>query len=437
MNEPLDQQQHQLDNSHATHLKETEMNIDVHQALRALITLQPTEEIIADTAIVWQRANAAIHQVIAANPSIHAHVHGTDQYNAESEVVEKGLVLLFHGCTHEAQHWFMLPEERRIVRFFLASGYSVLAFSSLDRSSGCWDNQWPIRSSIQNADAQRVIAALSAWLLREYTAAGQRYPALFTMGASSGGTFTSIISRTLPIIAQVIQISTGHDAALLTVSTKPILSLPSAQQISADTFTASVLTATDTLYPVPPTMFLHMSKDMHWASLSAINSMKNRMKEKGKKLGLRMSRTDSISNIHLTPPALTKSFLAERIDAFYPALSSSAASAAASVSVSASSSASSASSDSFFRACHLDGFIDRYGYLNDNPRNSGMLTYLQEKYLQATTESEHSEPGLGSLIKAHYAEIEEELNVLWGEHELTSAQIEEVTWWMEKQRAAR
>lgn len=53
----------------------------------------------------------------------------------------RAVALLFHGCTHNANHFFQLPEDRTVVRWLLAYGFAVVAISSADAApagSGCW-----------------------------------------------------------------------------------------------------------------------------------------------------------------------------------------------------------------------------------------------------------------------------------------------------------
>lgn len=104
----------------------------------------------------------------------------------------RGIILLFHGCQHSGEDWFTLPEERIIVDLALQHHFAVLAFTSLDRISGCWSHEdllkvqqiWNERASMFTNDIQ-----------------------VFGIGASSGGTFLFNQLSYIPFQAVYIQIA--------------------------------------------------------------------------------------------------------------------------------------------------------------------------------------------------------------------------------------
>jgi len=123
----------------------------------------------------------------------------------------RGLLLLFHGCNHQAGDFFDcdeclgLPEERAIVHEARsdANGYVVAAVSSSDRGmSRCWS---------KGADLAPVVAIVEA-LRKDGKVPGLR-PGLpvFGLGASSGGGFV------------------GALAAAVTSDGSPVLTAASAQ----------------------------------------------------------------------------------------------------------------------------------------------------------------------------------------------------------------
>ena len=367
---------------------------DVHAALR-LIALTPTFTTLSPLSLptYYQRSNASLLATLSSHPQLLSHLQDTDHPTPVNSEAEKGLVLLLHGCTHDGSDWFTLPEERRIVRLLLASGYSAISFTSVDRDSGCWDNRW----SADNVDVQRVIAALQVFIAAHYT--DGNHPPLFIMGASSGGTFASILSRTIPTTAQCIIVSPGSDKALLTPSTH------SAAQPYTE-WSSAVLGSSDRLYSVPPTAWLYMVKDVHWASSQKIASLRDSILEKGKSLGHRIA-TSSQGTLLLPVKQhpLTKSYMAERLDGWSTQLAA-----------------------LFYKLAHREGFVDRYDYLIDSPRHSGMTQYMVE-----LLEGEGGEE-VGGVVRGAVAGVGEELAVLWGEHEMTSEHMDEVVLWMERQR---
>ena len=374
-------------------------DFDVHAALRPLVALHPTIASLSPLNVptFYQRTNASLLAALASHPQLLSHLQDTDHPTAE-RVAEKGVVILLHGCTHDGSDWFTLPEERRIVRLLLASGYSALAFTSVDRGSGCWDSRW----SADNVDVQRVIAALQAFIHAHYTDGS--HPQLFIMGASSGGTFASVLARTIPTTAQCIIVSPGSDKALLT---------PTIHQAGRPySEWSSAVLGTDGLYSVPPTAWLYMLKDTQWASEAKIATLRDSIQHKAKSLGHRIAK--SAQGTLLLPVKqhpLTKSYMAERLDGWSVERETRLASM-------------------FYKLAHREGFVDRYDYLIDNPRQSGMARYMLDVMEREVEGGEE----VRAVVRSEVASVGEELAVLWGEHEMTSEHMDEVVLWMERQR---
>ena len=370
---------------------------DVHAALRHLVALEPTIATLSPLSVptYYQPSNASLLAALSAHPQLLSHLHDTDHPSTVEREVQKGLAILLHGCSHDGSDWFTLPEERRIVRLLLASGYSAVAFTSVDRDSGCWDNHW----STNNVDVQRVIAALQSFITAHYP--DGIHPPLFIMGASSGGTFASILARTVPTTAQCIIVSPGSDKALLTPTTH------SAAQPYTE-WSSAVLSGTDRLYSVPPTAWLYMVKDTHWASEGKIAALRDSIQEKGKSLGHRIAK--SAQGTLLLPVKqhpLTKSYMAERVDGWTAEMAA-----------------------LFYKLAHREGFVDRYDYLIDSPRHSGMAQYMVDMMAREVQGGEE----VRAVVRSGLASVGEELAVLWGEHEMTSEHMDEIVLWMERQR---
>lgn len=113
---------------------------------------------------------------------------------------QRGTILLLHGCSHSATHFFPpapgcsqcigLPEELAITKTSLYRGYSVLAVSSTDRKSKCWS---PHACGANGNDFQRIASSLRA--AQQYHVYAPHLP-LFAVGVSSGAFFaTSLPSR--------------------------------------------------------------------------------------------------------------------------------------------------------------------------------------------------------------------------------------------------
>ncbi|EME28352.1 uncharacterized protein Gasu_41910 [Galdieria sulphuraria] len=171
------------------------------------------------------------------------------QHSPESDI--HSVLLLFHGCKHSARDWFVLPEEVSVVCEALRRNFSVVAFSSVDRWSGCWDSFYP---ALGNKDVIRVHQSFQEWIFENFvnnqTNSQQAIQSLklYALGVSSGGSFVSILSTFLRnISAQAIYISPG----------------------SFQSFTLFDWN------PYPPTFFVHMLKDTTFGSFNHVNSSCN------------------------------------------------------------------------------------------------------------------------------------------------------------------
>lgn len=108
----------------------------------------------------------------------------------------RGVVLLLHGCSHAATHWFPhspgcadcigLPEEVRITASVLRHGFVPLAVSSTDKQHRCWRTAMTDLAS--KADYIRVRTALADVFSRDPALAMRP---IFAVGVSSGGVFAT------------------------------------------------------------------------------------------------------------------------------------------------------------------------------------------------------------------------------------------------------
>jgi hypothetical protein len=143
-----------------------------------------------------------------------------------------GVVLLFHGCSHDGKDFFRLLEERWIVSHILNRSFAAVAFTSANRRSGCWSGE----------DVPLVQASFAKLGF-------DRSLPLLAFGASSGGYFVTKIARDIPVEGVIVEISTG------TGSTGETLAVPAA--------------------------FIYMEKDVRFASATAIGKVKDRLKARG------------------------------------------------------------------------------------------------------------------------------------------------------------
>ena len=164
-----------------------------------------------------------------------------------------GIVLLFHGCTHNGIDWFELPEEKRIVKFLLDKKFIVISISSYDRiESKCWDTRTrgDNRSSI---DVDRIVATIPILfkeLEQKHNIECTTLP-LYGIGASSGGDFVSILQNHITFHGINVMISPGNEQAWK--------ALKEADDKNSKTQSP------------PRIAFVYMPNDTHWASKDQIN----------------------------------------------------------------------------------------------------------------------------------------------------------------------
>jgi hypothetical protein len=101
----------------------------------------------------------------------------------------KHLLLAFHGCTHSGLDWFRLPEEIQIVKQALKFQFAIIAFSSSDRFSGCWS---------PDEDLQAISHAYKDFIVKKQHLFAADELSVFAVGASSGGTFVSMLPMMIP-----------------------------------------------------------------------------------------------------------------------------------------------------------------------------------------------------------------------------------------------
>lgn len=121
-------------------------------------------------------------------------IQGVDVLFAEPSRKVEGILFVAHGCSHSNTDWFLgcdgcigLPEERAIVEIGLNLNLVVVAVSSTNRVSKCWNI---------NKDIERVGTVLKAFS-KKYQTIGEKSLRIFAFGASSGGGFVSAIATPL------------------------------------------------------------------------------------------------------------------------------------------------------------------------------------------------------------------------------------------------
>jgi hypothetical protein len=118
-----------------------------------------------------------------------------------------GILFLAHGCSHSHTDWFAncgkqnclgLPEEVAIVQFALERNLIVVAISSTNRWSKCWQ---------LTQDGPRVVTVLNHISKRYPIDAEKKNLPIFAFGASSGGAFVTGLGRYMKLDGFWSQIS--------------------------------------------------------------------------------------------------------------------------------------------------------------------------------------------------------------------------------------
>lgn len=126
----------------------------------------------------------------SASPIVqHEIIQEVDVLYAKPKDAFDAILFVAHGCSHSHTDWFLdcvgcvgLPEERAIVDISLQLNLMVVAISSVNRQSKCWN---------AFEDAPRIGRVLEE-LSQRYS-----HPPLYAFGASSGGSFVNQLGQSL------------------------------------------------------------------------------------------------------------------------------------------------------------------------------------------------------------------------------------------------
>ena len=178
----------------------------------------------------------------------------------------KGIVLLFHGCSHKGEHFFKhtdfkmkdgcdkckstctktdcigLPAEEKIATEVLRSGYIALSITSSDRNSKCWSKN---DVSIINKAVNEVVRLET--LEDNYK--------IFAFGASSGGTMALHLGDLSALSSEKSSLKFRIDGIISQIAIPQTTVIESNKKI------------------LPPTVIITMSRDMR--QMGALDKIKN------------------------------------------------------------------------------------------------------------------------------------------------------------------
>ncbi|OMO61455.1 hypothetical protein CCACVL1_23497 [Corchorus capsularis] len=259
----------------------------------------------------------------------------------------KAVLFLAHGCSGRAVNFWDrsskcpecvgLPEERLITLHALARKYAVLTISSAGK---CW-----------TFGKERLIVEdiIRWWVKRQKL---HKLP-LVALGASSGGYFVSALANDLKFSSITLMIAEG------------------------------IFDQMDIIEGYPPTLFVHMPKDVHRQQkiTEFMEDLRNKVVD--------------VSEIECMEFPLSPTYLSDRIPGLDQIVSS-----------------------RLFNLFKEKGFVDENGYMKRDGRATRWREALRESNIPLLKkELEHP--------------VQEELNLAFAYHEMTSLQSEQIFNWFE------
>ncbi|KAG2258403.1 hypothetical protein Bca52824_077697 [Brassica carinata] len=258
----------------------------------------------------------------------------------------KAVLFIAHGCHRKASDFWDktpscpnctgLPEEKVLVRTALSKSFAVITVSS---SGTCWSF---------GKEKKIVGNVLKTWIKKHDL---EKLP-LVALGASSGGYFVSALAMDMEFSSIVLMIAEG------------------------------VFDRISVTKRYPPTLFVHMPKDVY-----------RQQKIREFLEGLRMEGVDA-EEIECLDLPMSPGFLADRIAGFDRGVSA-----------------------KVFEVFKEKGFVDEKGYMKRDGRRTPWKQALSGYKI--------------SLEESLVTPVEEELNLAYAYHEMTSFQSEQIFNWFE------
>ncbi|XVF58540.1 hypothetical protein PTKIN_Ptkin07bG0074400 [Pterospermum kingtungense] len=258
----------------------------------------------------------------------------------------KAVLFLAHGCSGRAVNFWDrsskcpkcigLPEERLVVLHALARKFAVLTISS---TGVCWTF----------GEEKMIVEDIIRWWVKRQKL--EKLP-LVALGASSGGYFVSVLANYLRFSSITLMIAEG------------------------------IFDQMDIVENYPPTLFVHMPKDVH------------RQQKITKFMEVLRNKGIDVAEIECKELPLSPTFLSDRIPGLNQAISA-----------------------RLFNLFREKGFINENGYM----KRDGHKTNWEEALHDSKT----------FLLKDLVHPVQEELNLAFAYHEMTSLQSEEIFKWFD------
>ncbi|KAL4536941.1 hypothetical protein Ndes2526A_g06440 [Nannochloris sp. 'desiccata'] len=170
-----------------------------------------------------------------------------------------GVLIFLHGCNHAAGDVFPqstrcpkclgLPEEQRTRKLAVNHhSLAVVAISSLQAThegKGCWD---PQHGTTPGQDDLSSVAAIIENLIADHEPQLQKLP-IYALGVSSGGSLALLLPKVMQLAGICSQIMAIYP-----------------QELESVLNTSTRLQQKERHFKYPPTIFMHMPRDIHTAS---------------------------------------------------------------------------------------------------------------------------------------------------------------------------
>ncbi|CAM4765061.1 unnamed protein product [Rotaria magnacalcarata] len=240
------------------------------------------------------------------------------------------LLILLNGRGRICADYWKFSVGRRIISALRASGFSILTICSKSR-------MFDIYTAIQyNIELKMIYESLQIWINTVYYRTFQSYPRLYIHGISIGSVFATLLSRVLPIQAQILCVNIGDETALTTRSIYPndmqtrlVLDPTYANWFYFD-FCYNAKTKpvhnrslcpfqsdANHFYTVPPTWYVTFKGDP-WVSIKMYRRMQEKIQNDSLNLGgvlLNHKKSVQIDIIH--PINVTPTYMQENFDLWH------------------------------------------------------------------------------------------------------------------------
>jgi hypothetical protein len=261
---------------------------------------------------------------LSSNHSYHyEYRYELNKQNASSN--QSRLILLLTGRSRACIDWWAFSVGESILSQMRSSGFSILAICTSRKD---YQITMPIQ---KNLDIYWIYITLQIWMKDIYYKYFQHYPRLYLYGVSQGSRMCSLLSRVLPIQAQILYIYPGHRPSMKihsdhskAMQNRLIVDSTFANWFYFDYCSKENLDLNnqcpfrhlDKNYfnPVPPTYFVHLKHD-RTLSLSDYTGIIADLRKNATNLGGTFLTHDDAIKLYVAPPLnINSDYMKENFD---------------------------------------------------------------------------------------------------------------------------